>query len=149
MSCACAVFHAQGLALFYRQGFAVDLCFQGFEEELATLPGLYAPPKGCLLLAVDGDEVAGVVGVRPLEENNKAEIKRLYVRSPWRGTGLGRRLAIRAVETARKVGFATLCLDTLGFMTEARTLYKSLGFFEIPAYYDNPLDGVVYMEMSL
>ncbi|NQV82463.1 MAG: GNAT family N-acetyltransferase [Rhodospirillales bacterium] len=136
------------LFLEYQAAIDVDLCFQDFEKEVSTLPGLYAPPKGCLFLAASGDEAAGVVGVRPLEKN-RAEIKRLYVRSPWRGSGLGRRLAVRAVEAARTAGLKTLCLDTLDSMIEARAIYTSLGFSEIPAYYDNPLDGVVYMELSL
>ncbi|MDA1091331.1 MAG: GNAT family N-acetyltransferase [Proteobacteria bacterium] len=137
----------------YQAAIDVGLCFQGFEEELSSLPGLYAPPRGCLFLAADADKIAGVVGVRPLddtrEKKNRGEVKRLYVRSPWRGAGLGRRLAVRAVAAAREAGFKTLCLDTLGFMNEARALYASLGFFEIPAYYDNPVDEVIYMELAL
>lgn len=137
----------------YQAAINVDLCFQGFEEELSSLPGGYAPPRGCLFLAADDDKIAGVVGVRPLddtrEKKSRGEVKRLYVRSPWRGAGLGRRLAVRAVAAAREAGFETLCLDTLGFMDEARALYTSLGFSEIPAYYDNPMDEVVYMELAL
>lgn len=136
----------------YQAAIGVDLCFQGFEEELATLPGHYAPPGGGLFLAVDGDKAAGVVGIRPLDTaagKNRAEIKRLYVRALWRRLGLGRQLAVRAIAAARAAGYEILCLDTLDFMAEARTLYRSLGFSEISAYYDNPLDGVVYMERSL
>jgi putative acetyltransferase len=137
----------------YQAAIGVHLCFQGFEEELATLPGHYAPPRGCLFLAVDGDKAAGVVGIRPLEETaagkSRAEIKRLYVRAFWPRLGLGRQLAVLAIAAARAAGYEILCLDTLEFMAEARALYQSLGFSEIPAYYDNPLDGVVYMERSL
>ncbi|MBC8339715.1 MAG: GNAT family N-acetyltransferase [Rhodospirillales bacterium] len=137
----------------YQAAINVDLCFQGFEEELATLPGCYAPPRGCLFLATDGDRAAAVVGLRPLddtpEQKNRGEVKRLYVRPPWRGSGLGRELAVRALEAAQAAGFETLSLDTLDFMDAARTLYRSLGFVEIPAYYDNPMDDVLYMEMSL
>ncbi|NQU62317.1 MAG: GNAT family N-acetyltransferase [Rhodospirillales bacterium] len=132
----------------YQKVIDVDLCFQDFEKELKSLPGAYAPPKGCLLLARDGEEVAGVVGMWPHSKGG-AEMKRLYVRPPWRGSGLGRVLAEVVVEAAIEAGHKSICLDTLGFMAEARKLYKSLGFVEIPAYYDNPLDDVLYMELSL
>ncbi|MDA0305862.1 MAG: GNAT family N-acetyltransferase [Proteobacteria bacterium] len=132
----------------YQKVINVDLCFQDFEKELAEMPGNYAPPKGGLFLAREDTEVAAVVGVRPLEDG-KAEMKRLYVRPGWRGRGLGRRLVDIAVSTATKAGYRTICLDTLEFMDEARALYRSMGFREIPAYYDNPLEGVVYMELSL
>lgn len=132
----------------YQKAIDVDLCFQDFEKELDSLPGAYAPPQGCLLLATDDGEVAGVVGMWPHDKGG-AEMKRLYVRPPWRGSGLGRKLAEAAVEAARNAGHKSICLDTLGFMAEARKLYKSLGFVEIPAYYGNPLDDVLYMELSL
>ncbi len=132
----------------FQKAINVDLCFQDFEKELAEMPGNYAPPRGGLFLAREGEDVAAVIGVRPLEDR-KAEMKRLYVRSGWRGHGLGRRLADTAVSTVSKAGYSTICLDTLEFMDEARALYLSMGFREIPAYYDNPLDGVVYMELSL
>ncbi len=138
----------RALFLEYQDAIGVDLCFQGFEEEVAALPGAYAPPEGCLLLARDGERTAGVVGMWPIGEG-RAEMKRLYVRPPWRRTGLGRRLAEAVIEAARDAGHSSICLDTLNFMDEARALYISLGFAEIPAYYDNPLDGVVYMEQSL
>jgi len=137
----------------YQDAIGVDLCFQGFEEELAGLPGLYARPRGCLLLAEDGNDIAAVAGLRPLDsEPGKAprsEMKRLYVRPPWRGTGLGRALAVAVVAAAREAGYGTIRLDTLDFMDAARTLYRSLGFVEIPAYYDNPMDRVLYMERTL
>ncbi len=126
----------------------VDLCFQGFDEEVAALPGGYARPLGCLLLALDGDHGAGVIGMWPLGDG-VAEMKRLYVRPPWRSSGLGRRLAAAAVDAARDADHEKICLDTLDFMDEARTPYRSMGFVEIPAYYDNPLDGVLYMECAL
>ncbi len=132
----------------YQDAIGVDLCFQGFEEEVATLPGRYQPPAGCLLLALDGEEAAGVVGMWPLAREGVCEMKRLYVRPSWRGRGLGRRLAGAAVEAGRATGYRSICLDTLDFMTEARTLYRAMGFAEIPAYYDNPLPGVVYMERN-
>lgn len=95
------------------------------------------------------DDLAGVVGIWSLGSYGASEMKRLYVRPPWRGIGLGRRLAEAAVEAARKAGYRSICLDTLEFMTKARSLYKDMGFAEIPAYYDNPLEGVVFMERSL
>ncbi len=136
------------LFMEYQAAIGVDLCFQGFDEELAKLPGRYARPLGCLLLAMDGDKAAGVIGMGPLGDG-VAEMKRLYVRPPWRGSGLGRRLAEAAVAAARDAGHKSICLDTLDLMTGARKLYRSMGFVEIPAYYDNPLDGVLYMERTL
>jgi len=127
----------RALFLEYQDAISVDLCFQGFEEEVAALPGAYAPPEGCLLLAREGDRAAGIVGMWPVGEG-RAEMKRLYVRPPWRRTGLGRRLAEAVIEAARDAGHSSICLDTLDFMDEARALYESLGFAEIPAYYDNP-----------
>ena len=135
--------------LEYQESIGVHLCFQDFDRELETLPGRYAPPGGCLLLAWDGDDLAGIVGMWPLGSDGASEMKRLYVRPPWRGIGLGRRLAEAAVEAALKAGHRSICLDTLEFMTEARSLYRDMGFTEIPAYYDNPLESVVYMERSL
>ena len=141
------------LFLEYQQAIGVDLCFQGFEEEVALLPGRYGRPLGCLLLAMDGDKAAGVIGMGPLGDGpgkpTISEMKRLYVRPPWRGTGLGRELSVAAIEVARRAGHKTLRLDTLEFMAAARKLYRSLGFVEIPAYYDNPMDGVLYMELAL
>jgi len=103
----------------YQKMIDVDLCFQDFETELAEMPGLYAPPKGGLFLAREGDDIAAVIGVRPIEDG-KAEMKRLYVRNAWRGRGLGRRLANTVINTAAKAGYRTICLDTLDFMDEAR-----------------------------
>lgn len=132
----------------YQKAINGDCCFQDFETELAELPGLYAPPGGGLFLAREGAEIAAVVGVRPIEDG-RVEMKRLYVRPPWRGRGLGRRLAETTVSTAAKAGYRTICLDTLELMNEARALYRSMGFREIPGYYDNSRDGVIYMELSL
>lgn len=136
------------LFLEYQAWLGVDLCFQGFEQELAGLPGGYVPPGGGLWLARDADEVAGVVGLRAIQPG-VAEMKRLWVRPAYRGHGLGRRLAQTAVSAARAAGYRSLCLDTLGHMTAAHRLYRSLGFQEIPAYYDNPLEDVRYLELDL
>jgi ribosomal protein S18 acetylase RimI-like enzyme len=137
---------AAASALFreYAASLGFSLCFQGFDEELATLPGKYAPPAGALLLA----GCAGVVGVRPLGDGI-AEMKRLYVAPAARGRGLGRALALAAIDAARGAGHRAIRLDTFESMAEAIQLYRTLGFREIPPYYDNPLDGARYFELSL
>jgi ribosomal protein S18 acetylase RimI-like enzyme len=129
----------------YQAAIGVDLCFQGFEAELAGLPGAYAPPAGrLLLLSVDG-EPAGCGAMRPIAPG-VAELKRMWVRPAYRGRSLGRTVAEALLEAARAGGYRVARLDTLETMTAARGLYRSLGFREIPAYYENPLPGVVYME---
>ncbi len=132
----------------YQTGLSVDLCFQGFEEELAALPGAYAPPRGNLLLAMRDDEALGCVGVRPLDAG-RCEMKRLYVRPAGRGQGLGRQLAERAIAFARAAGYREMVLDTLPQMVEAQRLYAVLGFTECAAYYENPLPGVRYLRLKL
>jgi ribosomal protein S18 acetylase RimI-like enzyme len=142
----------RALFLEYRDWLQVDLCFQNFETELATLPGAYAPPAGGLWLAHVSGELAGCIGFRPHEDpgtaENACEMKRLWLRPAYRGLGLGRRLAVTSIEAARAAGCSTLCLDTLSFMDAARALYTDLGFHEIPAYYHNPLDDVRYLELD-
>jgi carbonic anhydrase len=133
----------------YADWLAVDLCFQGFERELAELPGAYAPPAGRLLVARVGGEVAGCVGLRPLEPG-VCEMKRLWVEPGFAGHGIGRALAEAIVEAARTIGYERMRLDTIpGRMPAAQRLYASLGFQEIPPYYDNPLAGVVMLELTL
>lgn len=137
----------RALFLEYAEALGVSLCFQDFETELATLPGKYAPPGGVILLGEDNGAVLGVVALRPLQ-GNAAEMKRLFVRPEARGLGLGRRLAAAAIQTARKAGYNYVRLDTLPQMLEAHELYRSLGFRETGAYYQNP-HGAIYLELPL
>jgi len=133
----------------YADWLAVDLCFQGFERELAELPGCYAPPAGRLLVARVAGEVVGCVGLRPLEPG-ACEMKRLWVEPGFAGRGLGRALAEAIIEAARTIGYRRMRLDTIPErMPAAQHLYAALGFREIPAYYHNPLPGVVMLELVL
>jgi ribosomal protein S18 acetylase RimI-like enzyme len=134
----------------YADWLGIDLSFQDFESELTTLPGKYAPPFGELLLArsVDGDSL-GCVGVRPLGGSEVCEMKRLYVRPQARSLGIGRALVAAILSVAKDLGYAEMKLDTLSSMKEAIALYKEFGFARIPAYYDNPVQGVVYLGKQL
>jgi len=132
----------------YAGWLGVDLCFQGFEQELESLPGAYTPPRGGIWVADAGGDLVGVVALRP-HEGDVAELKRLWVRASHRGQRLGRRLTLRAIEAARQAGYATIRLDTLEHMAPARALYRELGFRTTEAYYHNPLAGVVYMALDL
>jgi putative acetyltransferase len=141
--------NVRALFLEYEASIGVDLCFQDFGQEVSSLPGNYAPPKGGLFIAFQESESVGCVGLRPLGQPSIAELKRLYVRSRARGSGLGRQLAELAISRAVEAGYERIRLDTLPNMTEAQRLYRQLGFQEISAYTFNPIPGVVYMELKL
>lgn len=137
----------------YADALGFSIAHQGFEAEMADMPGAYAPPGGALLLArVDGAP-AGAVGLRPLADpdggGNYCEMKRLYVRPEFRGLSLGRRLAQAIIGRARSRGYEAMRLDTVAAMVEARALYASLGFFTIPSYNDSPLDGAMFYQLTL
>ena len=136
----------------YAAQLGVDLGFQGFEDELAALPGDYGAPRGALLLASVDGELAGCCALRPIDDAdypNAAEMKRLFVRKGFRGFGLGRRLAEAILTCAVERGYASVLLDTLDDMESARALYEDLGFEEIPPYYHNPLPGAHYLKVDL
>lgn len=140
---------ARALFREYSTWLAVDLCFQNFEKELAELPGSYGPPNGRLLLAFDGDQIAGCVGLRSIGDKT-CEMKRLYVRPAFRKVGLGRLLLDRVVAEARVLGYTKMRLDTLpGKMDRAIAMYRYLGFREIERYYDNPYSEAMFMELEL
>ena len=136
----------------YATTLAVDLCCQGFEEELAQLPGQYAAPRGALLLALVDGELAGCCALRPLDGvdyPNASEMKRLYVRDAFRRLGVGRQLAEAMLDCARLAGYGCVLLDTLDDMESARVLYQDLGFEEVPPYYHNPIAGAHYLMARL
>lgn len=139
---------ARQLLIEYADSLDFDLDFQGFDEELANLPGEYAPPKGYLLLAEYKGQPAGCVALRELEESI-CEMKRLYVRPEFRGLGIGKALAEAVIAQARNIGYTRMRLDTAPSMQAARALYRSLGFRQISPYRYNPIEGAVFMELEL
>lgn len=140
------------LFLDYQAGLGIDLCFQGFDAELAELPGAYAPPAGALLLAYVDSEAAGCCALRPLYNTNHlnaCEMKRLYVRPAFRGFGLGRLLVERILSAGQLNGYTTMLLDTLSDMETARALYQEMDFVEVEPYYHNPIPGAHYLKVDL
>jgi ribosomal protein S18 acetylase RimI-like enzyme len=132
----------------YAAGLGVDLCFQDFETELATLPGKYAPPRGRLILAWDGGGAVGCVALRPIDDA-ACEMKRLYVQPNARARQLGHNLAERICREARDAGYRRICLDTLPTMTAAIRLYSSLGFRPVAPYVFNPVEGALFLGLDL
>ena len=133
----------------YAAGLGISLCFQNFDKELALLPGDYVPPSGRLLLAMEDGAAVGCVALRK-SADGICEMKRLYVSPEFRGTGLGRTLAEKIIDAAREIGYGCMRLDTLpGKMDRAIAMYRSLGFKEIEPYYDNPVEGAMFMELVL
>lgn len=139
---------ARALFIEYGESLGFDLCFQDYDTELKNLPGEYAPPDGQLLLAYFNNEPVGCVALRKFGEST-CEMKRLYVRPPFRGLGIGRRLAEDIIDGARQRGYRIMRLDTIATMFEAINLYKSLGFQERDSYRFNPLEDARYFELTL
>jgi len=142
----------RALFLDYQRDIGIDLCFQGFAQELQALPGDYAAPAGVLLLACVDGAAAGCCAFRPMpnaDHLNACEMKRLFVRRAFRGFGLGRLLVEHTLTRARLAGYTTMLLDTLSDMEAARALYQEAGFVEIAPYYHNPLPGAHYLKVQL
>ena len=140
---------ARELFLEYAQSLGMNLCFQNFEQELASLPGHYAPPDGRLLLAEYDGQLAGCVALHKWEEG-VCEMKRLYLRPSFRGNGLGRAIAETILAQARSIGYQSIRLDTIEpIMKDAVEMYRKLGFREIAPYRPNPIAGAMYMERQL
>jgi GNAT superfamily N-acetyltransferase len=138
----------QSLWREYWESLQFSPCFQNFEEELRSLPGIYAPPKGRLLIASVDDAPAGTAAFRPVDERS-CEAKRLYVRPQYRGKRVGRALLDRLVEEARTAGYQNMYGDTLERMTEALTMYRRFGFEETSPYSANPTPGAIYLRLAL
>lgn len=140
---------ARGLFREYETWFGISLCFQNFDDEVAALPGKYAPPEGRLYIAFDDDEALGCIALRKIEDG-VCEMKRLFLRESSRGKGVGKMLIEKVLEDAAEMGYRLMRLDTYPpKMGKAVDLYKAYGFYEIPSYYNNPHDDVLYMEKKL
>jgi putative acetyltransferase len=136
------------LFLEYAQSLDFNLCFQNFENEYVGLPGEYAPPGGMLLLGLADNSPAGCVALRRID-TSACEMKRMYVRSQFRGCSYGRILAEEIIQRARELGYKSMRLDTVPSMNAAIALYRTLGFREIPPYRENPVTGAIFMELNL
>jgi GNAT superfamily N-acetyltransferase len=139
---------ARKLFVEYSESLGVDLCFQGFAEELARLPGEYVKPAGRLMLVFEGEHAVGCGALRPIDDR-VCEMKRVYVRQSVRGRGAGRLLIDVLIEMAREIGYERMRLDTLPSMTRAMAIYRSLGFKEIAPYRVNPVLGASFLELDL
>lgn len=136
------------LLLEYQRHIGVDLCFQSFEEEMAQLPGQFAPPDGRLYAATVGETLAGCIALRR-HDDQSAEMKRLYVRPAFHGQGLGKQLALHIIQDAQQLGYDRILLDTLPMMHAAQNMYEAMGFKDTSAYVHNPIRGVRYMALEL
>ncbi|NRS49972.1 GNAT family N-acetyltransferase [Brevibacillus sp. HB2.2] len=139
---------ARELFLEYVDSLGVDLSFQNIAIELQNIPGEYAPPDGCILLALDNEQPAGCVALRKIDEQ-VCEMKRLYVKPEWKGRGVGKKLALAIIDEAKFRGYSFIRLDTLPTMEQAIQLYRSLEFYPIEPYRFNPIEGTLYMEKQL
>jgi putative acetyltransferase len=142
----------------YLDWIALDLAFQEIDEELAGLPGEYAPPSGALFVAADANGLVGMIALRPLDEQasptdagsaQAGEMKRLFVRPGARGQGLAKQLIVQVIDEARRLGYVEIRLDTLPMMGDAQALYAAMGFADIEAYYDTPIAGTRFMAKRL
>ncbi|HEX4603843.1 MAG TPA: GNAT family N-acetyltransferase [Candidatus Angelobacter sp.] len=141
---------AREMIVEYATWLEFNLCFQGFEEEMRTLPGKYAPPAGRLLLALWDGRPAGVIALRPLNDPGVCEMKRLYVRPEFRAHGIGRELAKRTIAEASEMGYSRMRLDTVpGKMDRAIAMYRELGFKDSAPYYDTPAGLMMFLELAL
>lgn len=141
---------ARELIMEYAAWLEFKLCFQGFEQEMRSLPGSYAPPTGRLLIAFWEGKPAGVIALRSLEEEGICEMKRLYVRAEFRGRHIGQVLAERIIREACEIGYSRIRLDTVpGQMDRAIAMYRELGFAETDPYYQTPLGQTLFMELAL
>jgi len=133
----------------YAASLGFSLCFQNFDQELASLPGKYSAPSGCLLLAYSNEQLAGCIALRQLDTET-CEMKRLFVRPDFRGARLGKVLVDAIIAEARAIGYKRMCLDTVpGKMDRAIGLYEAIGFRDVEPYYDNPVEGARFMELHL
>ncbi|HVE40871.1 MAG TPA: GNAT family N-acetyltransferase [Planctomycetota bacterium] len=138
----------RGLIAEYVEWLGIDLSYQSFPQEFAALPWRYAPPRGELLLALEGGEPAGCVALKPIDADS-GEFKRFFVRPRFRGRGIGLDLGRAIVDRAREIGYRRMRLDTLPSMCAAVAVYRALGFRPIPAYHDTPVTGTLFMELDL
>lgn len=144
----CDIAAIRALLRHYLTETGLDLGFQGFDAELDALPGDYAPPRGCLLCAQSDERIVGCVAYRPLDDD-RCEMKRLFVRPDFRRSALGAALVAAILERAREAGYASMCLDTAPGMERAQALYARFGFRDIARYNDNPIPGVRFMGVAL